>query len=189
MLIGSCKSAWSIFTLSHRLHIYLSLYVNIDYMHIIQIMLVLNKYEYDIPQSKLHIVSSTIPKVLKWGEASADLRRNKGRRRHVKWVLCVQRCGVQAALPRKRRKPAEGGASFTPPKFNMEHENDPFPLVDFQVNHVKLQGCIFIFASLLKEHELGFGCRWNLITTCLPIVQHCHGNVHHLQIYLCVCVS
>ena len=64
----------------------------------------------------------------------------------------------------------------------------PSPGVDFQVNHVKLQGCIFIFASLLKEHELVFGCRWNLITTCLPIVQHCHGNVHHLQIYLCVCV-
>ena len=38
-------------------------------------------------------------------------------------------------------------SSPTPPKFNMEPENDgfqkesPFPVVDFQVNHVKLPGC------------------------------------------------
>ena len=144
MLIGSCKSAWSIFTLSHLLHIYLYMYVNIDYMHIIQIMLVLNKYEYDIPQSKLHIVSSTIPKVLKWGEASADLRRNKGRRRHVKWVLCFQRWGVQAALPRKRRKPAEGGASFTPPKVS----HGTWKWCGFQSGNLLLQGLIFRWTML-----------------------------------------
>ena len=37
--------------------------------------------------------------------------------------------------------------NYTSPKFNMEPENDgfqkksPFPGVDFQVNHVKFQGC------------------------------------------------
>ena len=109
---------------------------------------------------------------------------------------CVFSVAVYRQLcPEKGGNPPREGQALPPQSltWNMKMmwfpiRESPFPLVDFQVNHVKLQGCIFIFASLLKEHELVFGCRWNLITTCLPIVQHCHGNVHHLQIYLCVCV-
>ncbi len=48
---------------------------------------------------------------------------------------------------------------LTPPKFNMELENDafqkesPLPGADFQVNHVNFQGCkvLFLFSPLLRE--------------------------------------
>ena len=45
----------------------------------------------------------------------------------------------------------------TPPKFNMEPENDgfqkesPFPGVDFQVQNVKLAGCRF-YSEVLVDH-------------------------------------
>ena len=50
---------------------------------------------------------------------------------------------------------------FTPPKFNMEPENDgfqkesAFPGVDFQVNHVKLQGCTLSFQQIPKVAAVG----------------------------------